>query len=197
MYTGRRLRGQPLSHSLIACSSHLDHSVGSSHFTEVTNPAKGRGNGTAGSWRCLRRAGVGALGSGLASLLGTDSLSPWGCSWASLVTTEIRSDPLPPDFLGEGGRDRAHLEKPGSQSLGQRNPRSWGSVAGEGAGGPPTALGREERVVSAVSRLREIEEKHYYLHRVLDCTNNPAAELSQYVGVVSVDITPPFHTGES
>ena len=69
-------------------------------------------------------------------------------------------------------------------------------TAGEGV----TALGREERVASAVCRLREIEEKCYYSHCVLELTEQPRSQdltIHGCLGVVSMDITPPFYTGEN
>lgn len=102
------------------------------------------------SWRCGHIAG--ALGSGSAPDAG---LSLSGCYGDAIASP-------PPGSLGEGGRDRGHQEKPGLQSLKQRNPRSWLSASGAeavggGAGACQWALGR--RVVAAsASGLRDALE---------------------------------------
>lgn len=62
------------------------------------------------------------------------------------------------DSLREGGRDPGRFEKPGLQSLRQRNPRFWESaaeaeVAGEGMGTYRLALSKEGRAAVSVSRL--------------------------------------------
>lgn len=80
-----------LSHSRRACSSHLDHRVASSSPGRLhVGPGAGALTQPRGNWKTWqrrrgnwflevpRRVGVGALGSGSASKLGTDSMSPMG-----------------------------------------------------------------------------------------------------------------------
>lgn len=83
-------------------------------------------------------------------LLGTDSRPPTGCSKASLVAMETRSDHPPPGSLREGSEAEtvASRRSPGLQSLRQRNLRSWTGVAqaeGGEEGAFQTVLGREGR----------------------------------------------------
>lgn len=125
---------------------------------------------------------------------------PWGCGSASRVAVEIRSDPLPPGSLGEGGRDGGRLEKPGPQSLRQRNPRPWGSVAGAEAAGRGAGACRQPWAEKK-GWLQQYPGSERSKRNAIICTvfyslqSNPAAEISQYAGVVRVDITPPFYIG--
>lgn len=68
-------------------------------------------------------------------------------------------------------------------------------------GGLPTGPGQRRERGFTVSRLRKMDEKRYYLHRVLQCTNQGHSQdlisFSKPGEVVRVDITPPFYTGEN
>ena len=105
-------------------------------------------------------------------LLRTGSDPPRGCGSASLVAMVTRSSPPPPGSPGEGGRDRGRLEKPGLQGLEQRSPRFGGNRSkgrtGRKRDREPAKAGPGQKKESGftVSRLRETNEKCYYLHHV-------------------------------